>query len=48
MRSVILLGIINISFFCMPCLFTPETMVEQGNTTWPSVVPSEPSEAVKE
>ena len=24
------------------------TMIEQGDTTWPAVVPSEPSEAVKE
>ena len=43
-----LFGILNILFYCMAQFFTSETMVEQGDTTQPVVVPSELSDAVKE
>ena len=50
-RSVMLFGIINSSFLGMPHLLLLKpwcTMIEQGDTTRPAVVPFEPSEAVKE
>ena len=41
-----LFGVVNVLFSCMPRLFTSEIMVHHDKAR-PSVVPSEPSEAVK-